>query len=72
MDAKLGHKMDANMGLIRQIKTDAKLRRTPTSIPIRGLKTFNLQYPGSTTKRMPSIVNEVSAIFVATTHFLIP
>uniref|UniRef100_A0A915KDK0 Uncharacterized protein n=1 Tax=Romanomermis culicivorax TaxID=13658 RepID=A0A915KDK0_ROMCU len=26
MDAKLGHKMDANMGLIRKVKTDAKQR----------------------------------------------
>uniref|UniRef100_A0A915K447 Uncharacterized protein n=1 Tax=Romanomermis culicivorax TaxID=13658 RepID=A0A915K447_ROMCU len=29
MDVKLRHKMDANMGLIRQVRTDAKLRRTP-------------------------------------------
>uniref|UniRef100_A0A915J4L3 Uncharacterized protein n=1 Tax=Romanomermis culicivorax TaxID=13658 RepID=A0A915J4L3_ROMCU len=32
MDAKVGHKMDANMGLIRQVWTDAKLGRTPITL----------------------------------------
>jgi len=40
------------------------------SIPILGLNTFNLQYPASTTYFTPSKVKEVSAILVATMHFL--
>ena len=35
-------------------------------MPIRELYTFNLQYPQSTTYRMPSTVRDVSAMFVAT------
>lgn len=35
-----------------------------------GLKTFYLEKPGSMTKVMPSIVKDVSAIFVAMTIFL--
>lgn len=42
------------------------------SIPIRGLKTFNLQYPQSITYLIPSIVREVSAMLVETTHFREP
>lgn len=41
-------------------------------MPILGLYTFNLQYPESMTKMIPSTVSDVSAMFVATTHFLIP
>ena len=33
-------------------------------------KIFYLENPGSTTYTIPSIVNDVSAILVATTHFL--
>lgn len=36
------------------------------------LSTFSLQYPESTTNMMPSTVSEVSAMFVATIHFLTP
>lgn len=35
---------------------------------ILGLNTFCFENPGSTTYTIPSIVNDVSAIFVATTH----
>jgi hypothetical protein len=35
-----------------------------------GLYTFYFENPGSTTYTMPSIVREVSAIFVEITHFL--
>ena len=41
-------------------------------MPTLGLNTFILQYPESTTYMIPSNVNEVSAIFVATTHFRSP
>lgn len=34
--------------------------------------TLSLQYPESTTNMIPSTVREVSAMFVATMHFLTP
>lgn len=34
--------------------------------------TLSLQYPESTTNMIPSTVSEVSAMFVATMHFLTP
>uniref|UniRef100_A0A915IHQ7 BPTI/Kunitz inhibitor domain-containing protein n=1 Tax=Romanomermis culicivorax TaxID=13658 RepID=A0A915IHQ7_ROMCU len=37
MDAKLGHEMNANMGQIRQVRTAAKLGRTPKK-PMHGEK----------------------------------
>jgi hypothetical protein len=37
-----------------------------------GLYTFIFAKPGSTTKYIPSIVRDASAIFVAITHFLEP
>lgn len=36
------------------------------------LLTFNLQYPESITNMIPSTVSEVSAMLVATMHFLTP
>jgi hypothetical protein len=42
------------------------------STRIRGLYTFCLAKPGSTTYTTPSIVSEVSAILVETTHLRLP
>ena len=47
-------------------------RTCSASIPIRGLKTLNLQYPESITNLMPSTVRLVSAMFVAITHLRLP
>ena len=42
------------------------------SIPVFGLYELILQYPGSTTYLIPSMVNDVSAILVARTTFRVP
>lgn len=41
-------------------------------MPMRGLNTFCLQNPGSTTYTMPSIVSDASAMLVAMTHLRDP
>lgn len=40
--------------------------------PIQADITLSLQYPESTTNMIPSTVRDVSAMFVATIHFLTP
>jgi len=57
-------------------KGNAALLLTGTTIkddiPVRGLYEFCLTNPGSMTKTTPSIVIDVSAMFVASTTFLAP